>query len=570
MSIIERTIPLSNWKPIEALLAILFLVAPFVFFPNIGGTGLRIPNNITVWLIANVIAWYSMYLVAKTQKVARPKYFIFIIAFPVLATISGFISDVINPVEWFFRLLFIWLGLLFFLGLFQHRLSQGRIDRILFIIVVSALLQALVGIIQITVPHEMTPVWFPSINNQTLLPYGYFQQINNQASFQVTALVIAIFLLTRPYINKAPFRKIFVLLLFFSLSAYIISSSGSRVGLLSALFAVPLVIYARWKYLSKHKSLSLVALLCLIGGLSFGAGGFGAALDKTQQISEGYTASYRVGIYAVSLDLIKEKPLFGHGIGSFKQVWQFEKATFYEKHPDANLIGRYVTHPHNEFLFWAVEGGVVAVLGMLLVIIGVLLSLKGINRYRRGVFLAFIIPVMLHTQVELPFYTSTIHWFLLLFLLFVLMRANTEISVPSLSDSAMAFIRIMSVFILLSGTAFLTHSIKATHELGQNLNIWRVSTAEVNPYFSDLLESIQMKTAFLYAHKEKNKNAIVSYIEWAEQYLAREPSDQMFIYLAMAYQDIDEKDHMCRVMEQGAAIYPHNTDLKNGLDYCAS
>ncbi len=561
--------PFNKWKPIEIMLAVLFLVAPFVYFPNIGGTGLRIPNNITVWLVVNCIAWYSLYLIAKRQQLAKPKYFSFIIAFPVLATVSGFISDVANPVEWFFRLLFIWMGLLFFLGLFQHKLSQGRIDRILFVIVISALLQCLVGIIQITVPHAMTPVWFPSIANITVQPFGVFQQINNQSSYQVTALVIAIYLISRPYIHQGPFWKKMVLFIFFALSAYIISLSGSRIGLLSALLAIPLVLFARWSYLKKQKNLSLIALLYLIGGISFGASGFGTVLDKTEQISEGYTASYRVGIYAVSLDLIKQKPLFGHGIGSFKKVWQFEKAVFYEKHPDANLIEQYVTHPHNEFLFWAVEGGVAAVIGMLLVITGILLSLKGQNRYRWGVFVAFLLPIILHTQVELPFYTSAVHWFLTLFLLFVLMRINTNINTLKLSSSALASIRIFSAALLMFGTTFLIHSMKANYELSNiKNNLWNASAAKVNPYFSHLLDSVQMKTIFLYNHREGKKQDIPVYIEWAENYLSREPSETMFIYLALAYQDMGNEEQMCRIMQQGAGIYPQNADLKNGLNYC--
>jgi O-antigen polymerase len=41
------------------MLAVLFLVAPFYYHPNIGGEGLRIPNNITVWMMATTDVCYS-------------------------------------------------------------------------------------------------------------------------------------------------------------------------------------------------------------------------------------------------------------------------------------------------------------------------------------------------------------------------------------------------------------------------------------------------------------------------------------------------------------------------------
>ena len=78
--------PFTKWKPIEIMLALLFLVAPFYYHPNIGGTGLRLPNNIIVWVVANLIACYSLYLIAARAKLNLPRYFIYIIAFPVLST----------------------------------------------------------------------------------------------------------------------------------------------------------------------------------------------------------------------------------------------------------------------------------------------------------------------------------------------------------------------------------------------------------------------------------------------------------------------------------------------------
>ena len=370
--------PFTKWKPIEIMLALLFLVAPFYYHPNIGGTGLRLPNNIIVWIVANLIAGYSLYLIAARAKLNLPRYFIYIIAFPILATISGFIAGVDNPIEWLFRLLFIWCGLLFYIALFQHKLTQGRIDRLLFIIVISALIQAVIGVLQISI-SDILPVWMPRIQNQALLPYGVFQQINNQASYQVTALIITIFLITRPYITKGVAWKRILLFIFLGINAFIISYSGSRIGILALIVALPFAITGRWQGLVKNKQLAVASLVFIIIGVVLGNSGLNRVSDKTAQIVDGYSTSARLGIYAVSVDLIKEKPIFGHGIGNFRYKWQYEKANFYQSHPEARLIDEYVTHPHNELLFWMIEGGIVAVAGIFILIAGIFLSLESLH-----------------------------------------------------------------------------------------------------------------------------------------------------------------------------------------------
>lgn len=562
----NTTTSFEKLKPIEIMLALLFLVAPFYYHDHIGGMGLRIPNNIMVWLVANVIGWYSLYLFSKRAKLSLPKYFRYIIAFPILATISGFITGVDNPIDWLFRLLFIWYGLLFFVGLFQHNLTQGRVDRILFVIVVSALIQALVGIIQMRF-SGLIPTWFP--DSQWSIPYGMFQQINNQAIYQVTSLIAAVFLITRPYINKGHVWKRIIILIFFAMSAFIISYSGSRVGALAVLISLPFAIKGRWKLLVKNKRLAIASIIFVMIGGVIGGGGFIKVSDKLTGISNGYSSSARLGIYAVSLDLIKEKPLFGHGIGNFKYKWQYEKADFYQSHPEAHLIDDYVTHPHNEILFWAVESGVVAVVGILIVLLGIAVSLRGKNKHRMGMYLALMIPILLHTQVELPFYSSAIHWFLALFLLFVVMRFNTQTKLVKLSNAAMKSLSILSMVMLSLGTVFLVHTQVSNYELGdKSRGVWNVPAAAVNPYFSQIVEAVQMKSLLQLAMKNNVPEEVDRFAYWAEDYLPKEPSSQMFVFLAMAYQYLDKKDEMCRTMRVGQSIYPYNEDLVSGLVHC--
>jgi len=557
----------SQWKPIEIMLALLFLIAPFYHHEHIGGMGLRISNNVTVWIVANIIGWISLYIGLIRQKIYLPKYFRYIAAFPVFATVSGFVTGVDNPMEWLFRLLFIWCGLLFFLGLFQHKLSQGRVDRILFIFVISALMQGLIGIAQILFVNQDL-ILFPK--SYYGVPFGMFEQINNQAIYQVTAFVVAIYLITRPYIVKgAVWRKI-VLLSFFCVSSFIISYSGSRAGTLAILLSLPFAIIGRRYFLLKYKRLTFLSLIFVLVSGGFGSSGFITVSDKMADIANGYSTSARLGIYAVSLDLIKEKPLFGHGIGSFTNKWQFEKAEFYNTHPNMHLIEGYVTHPHNELFFWAIESGVVGIIGIFIFLLGIGLTLaKTQVNMRWGIYLSFLIPIMLHTQVELPFHLSALHWFLALFLLFVLMRSNSQYSQVNLSKAALLSSRTMSLFMLVLGTVFLFHTLLSSYELGDpRRNVWQTPHAKVNPYFSDIVESTQMKSLLQFAMKNKVAEDVEAFAQWGEDYLPKEPSANLLTLIILAYQDLGKKDDMCRIMHTAYGIYPFNDDFIRGIEHC--
>lgn len=63
----------------------------------------------------------------------------------------------------------------------------------------------------------------------------------------------------------------------------------------------------------------------------------------------------RLDNWRVSIEGIREKPIFGHGVGSFSKV--------YKNHQGHEQ--RLVRDPHQQYLFWFVEGGVVAFLLLL-------------------------------------------------------------------------------------------------------------------------------------------------------------------------------------------------------------
>jgi len=564
-------ISFSRWKPIEIMLAVLFLIASFYYHPNIGGEGLRIPNNITVWMMATIIIWYSLHLVLKRPTFIIPKYFIYIAAFPILITLSGFVTGVEQPLKWLFRLLFIWGGLAFFFSLFQHGLKQGRLDRILFVIVISALLQGLAGIAQIWLQADM-PFWLPK--SPSGVPSGLFQQINNQASYQVTAIMIVTYLITRPLLTHGSKWQQGVLMLTVACATFLIGISGSRIGALTLILGLFIIIPALWQRFKRNKKLASALLLALVIGGTLGVTiGSGRMIDKTVAMQSGYSGSSRLGIYTISLDLIKLQPVFGHGIGSFGRVFQYARPDFYQAHPDAVLPEQYVSHPHNEIFFWLVEGGTIAGIGLLALLVSVIVALRQIGWHRGGAYLAILLPISLHTQVELPFNGSAIHWFMFIFILTVITTSNPIIKKQDLTISARRSSSLVLALLMLLGFVFFAHTLRSQYdftEFYQKLNLDKPAFpyALQNPYLGEEARWLQMSEFLFLSMDAELQNNVKQYTLWGEERLLEKPTVELYEKLVDAYQFLGNKVAYCATAEHGLASYPQAERLKLAKDLC--
>lgn len=559
----------ARWKPIEIMLAVLFLAAPFYYHPNVGGLGVHVPNNITVWMIAIAIIWYSFYLIFKQQIIVVPGYVGFIITFPILITLSSFVTGIEQPLHWLFRLLFIWGGLAFFLALFQHGLKQGRLDRILFIIVGSALLQALVGVAQLFLQVDM-PFWLPKASGGVLS--GLFQQINNQTTYQVTAILIAIFLITRPFLLLGNSWMRLVIIISVASASFLIAMSGSRVGALTLILGLFIIIPVLWQRLRKHKRLSVLTAFAFLIGLGLGivadnSSGNKNVIDKTVAMQSGYSGSARLGIYSVSYELIKQQPVFGHGIGSFPRVWQYAKPDFYQSYPDAVLPNKFINHPHNEIMFWLVEGGLVAGVGLVAVALGVILMLKRVGWRRGGAYAAILAPIMLHTQVELPFYTSSLHWFSILLITFILFSSvgHKTIILTNVQRTRGCFLVSSSVALLAS--FLLIHTAISNREFlaASQSDYWSENTfthSFLNPLVQEHAEWVVMRALVSQGLQARDLRKLNIYREWSKETLITNPDKELFEKLIQTDLMMGKNEEACDYLRLGAALYPNENAFK--------
>ncbi|WP_198245183.1 PglL family O-oligosaccharyltransferase [methane-oxidizing endosymbiont of Gigantopelta aegis] len=301
-----------------------------------------------------------------------------------------------------------------------------------------------------------------------------------------------------------------------------------------------------------------------------GQSGFSRTLDKTQKMTEGEFASARQTMYAIGLNLIKDKPLFGYGIGSFPRVWVEQKAKFLAQHPDAAVTSATTSHPHNEILFWFIEGGLVAVAGLMVILIVVCKALYQCGFSRGGAYMAMLFPITLHTQVELPFYISSVHWFLWLFLIYLVFRHQLKTVPLKISKMALTSLQAFILVLGLAGSAMLIHIEKAEREIFKYMYATdgNLQFALHDFYFNRFAEKLLMQSLLYQSIEHHDTSKIPLFINWAEKAIKQNPELGMFIMLSDAYGFIGNKDKQCQTAKKGAAIYPPNERLQKTAKLC--
>lgn len=251
--------------------------------------------------------------------------------------------------------------------------------------------------------------------------YGVFQQPNVLGSFIATGLALALWLLLAPF--SAPTRRQIPLLALLAAFSALLVLIQSRAAWLGAALAAALLL---WRFARQRPAASRWAGGALLLGAAigltvlftgFGLDGRAGLIGRELSNSARLTMLHDVGA------MILAKPLLGWGYGGF----EYSFAHFRLQTMPWREVLEVAGHPHNEILLWWVEGGLTALAGIAIVLAAGVRLLKSAwqrdreqqNGARVGLFLV-LLPMLIHTQLEYPFYLSAPHWLAFLLLLALL------------------------------------------------------------------------------------------------------------------------------------------------------
>ncbi|WP_232090128.1 PglL family O-oligosaccharyltransferase [Aeromonas caviae] len=523
------------------------------FMHNPGGAGLYLPFNAWGWIFASLVMALGLWHVTLSQRlVVSPlltaQWLGGILLLLPMAYPGAELKDYAIP-----RLLGLFAGLLFLASLYQWRFDREGRDRLLYLLLGAVAIEALLGLVQY---YLLVPGNWIGYDTQTNRPYGIFQQPNVMASFMATGLSLAIWLELRGDANPWFKGLRYGVILATSLLLVVLQS---RVGQLGGVMALLLLSAQLGRERRLGRMLALVALGILLGLTSqYLMAGARRGLEIYQ--SGGMRSIY----WHYAAKLIAQMPWTGWGYGSFESVFLHHYMADKALNPAMVQIEYNLDHPHNEFLYWAVEGGLAPMLGMVLMGGALLWRLSRAGWVKGAALLALVTPILLHTQTEYPFYHAIALWWALLLLLYAMDAEVEEQDLGNWRDHQCRpwlLLRFMAIAIPLIVIPFM---LTALH------TAWVVTKYERGGYkqpalLLDIVNPMAWLTRvefdvnavrLMVGLQANNKAELEAYLDWGQAFVRHTPRANIYANMVIALNALGRTAEADNLRASALMLYP--------------
>lgn len=537
-----------------AIVSVLYwLLGMHFFMHNPGGAGLYLPFNAWGWIFASLVIALGLWQVTLRQRlvISSLQLGLWLGALLLLLPMAypGFeLQDYAIP-----RLLGLFAGLLFLFGLYQWRLVRPARDRLLYLLLGAVAIEALLGLVQY---YLLTPGNWIGYDTRANRPYGIFQQPNVMASFMATGLALAIWLELRKEGNPWLKGLRYGVIVSTSLLLVVVQS---RVGQLGGALALIMLVPQLHRQGLLVRVLGLV-LLGVVVGLASQYWVSGA----NRGINEYLSGGARSDIWPFSLHLLLQNWLLGVGYGGFESTFLHAYTEARQLDPNVGMVIYNLDHPHNEFLYWAVEGGIAPMLGMVLMGGALLWRVSRAGWVRGPALLALVTPILLHTQTEYPFYHAIAHWWALLLLVHVLdaeVEEGAEASWREYTYRPWLLLRFAAIAIPLIVVPFMLTAIHTA---------WVVTKYERGGYKQPaLLLDIVNPMAWLtrvefdvnavrlaVGLQANNSTELEAYLDWGQEFVRHTPRANIYANMVLALNALGRQEEAQRLRTQALLLYP--------------
>ena len=254
-------------------------------------------------------------------------------------------------------------------------------ERILWGIIFLGMVEGIIAIFQKT--H-----WLNSVHHDFNVT-GTFSNPGPLGGFMGATITIILGL----YLTKKCFIPKWALFTIFILFCFILLLADSRAGFLSTLFGMATLccLFKKMKVesfvLIKSVSLFLFMILFIISIYYY----------------KKDSADGRLLIWRVSIDMIADAPLVGHGIGTFENKYMYYQAQYFESHPYSKYekLADNIVYPYNEFLRIGVEQGIIGII-FILCIIASIFKYTSKEKYNK-VYLGGFVSLLTFSMFSYPF-----------------------------------------------------------------------------------------------------------------------------------------------------------------------
>lgn len=547
-------------------LLLFFLLGMHFFMPSPGGDGLYLPFNVVSWIFVAVFIAIGLWHMSQEQKIKINTLHWFMLIGFIFLLIPIFydtpFTDFAIP-----RLIGLALILILLFGINQFSTNDEVVNnqqhnQILLLILIGIAVSTLIGLYQLFFITEGTWLGYKPGSSR---PHGNFVQPNVMASLLVTGIIIASYLFTAKVQLLAYWQKLLIISILFS-AALLITILQSRTGFLGLALAMVCLFPYAFKHQKKHLLLVFVIL---------GLGVTTAHISKQNietpiRSSDIYSdAGARTDIYRVAGHMIMTEPLTGFGYGGFERKYREFHLRLINDNPTLPLPLENLTHPHNEVLYWGVEGGLIAILGLFSFATGFLFLFahsKLINSLR---LISLIIPILLHTQTEYPFYHSLPHLIIFCLLIHVIQLKVSKYKTQPFQ--ATFLIKSFALVNLIITIPFMITTLQNAYLMNKYLQSDSTKVEYlrqiINPLpWKSFIESQANNHALLIGFTNHDSKALKRYIDWGREFVKANPEKSVYQnmitairILQKAGEPLDEAISIPIVIE-ASFLYPDEVD----------
>jgi len=394
----------SFWtNAIEASIIALVVLVPIVFSPRC--ITLFIPPKEAIMQVLVLLA--SMFWGLKMVSREEFKFTSTPINFPILSFITICTFSLIWSNNFFvsFKELPLFLaGPLLYFVVTNNIYAERQISRILNILLIVGGLFGIYGILQYS--GIDFSFWIRNIGRQQV--FGLFGNVNFFAEYLIIPLPIAVSLF---FASQNKFKKILLLIAILAMGASLTATftRSSYLGFgVSLIFMAILFITLQGKsFIKENKNFFIIILVAimiitLLFVIPNPLNKSGTAIYKIKsrisvsQLSQSFSISSRITNWKFTTLMIKDNPLLGSGIGTYKYNSLRYQARFLEQGQNRSIYPYvFATKTHNEYLQLCAELGIVG-LGIFIWLIisyfyyGLRFIKRVKSRYRQGIIIGLM------------------------------------------------------------------------------------------------------------------------------------------------------------------------------------
>jgi O-antigen polymerase len=212
---------------------------------------------------------------------------------------------------------------------------------------------------------------------------------------------------------------------------------------------------------------------------------------------------------------------------------------------------------------------VIALLAFVLFTKAYITTWLNISRLKAFALFALLLPILLHSQLEFPFYSSVSHFIIFILILWLTDTENPKnnLSFNYTNTFLIRFIALLipAVFAPFLATSLHTANILVEHEKNGYQSIEKLKDI-INPIaWQNRLDSAVYSHILVSGLTERNSEKLERYIAWAMQRIKYMPRESIYKNLLLALSILNKDTEYQQLLREAKKTYPQQDNWQKNI-----